>query len=378
MLSEMKYTKYFSLSGLILLILFLSAPNPGLAQSWAGSANESRYLPPTPDKLSLCGEAVPLDQTFVAEQLDREFNIAVHDQGQVVMWLKRAHRYFPYISTELKKAGLPDDLKYLAVAESALLPRVRSHAGAVGLWQFIRGTGRRYKLRRNRYFDDRHNPQKATLAAVAYLKDLHQEFGNWALAMAAYNCGERRVQNAIKEQGTKNYYHLYLPRETMRYVFRIMAAKLIIQNPESYGYNLPKSQLYEPLPTQSVTVSLRRNTHLRNIAMAAGTSIRIIRELNPEIRGMTLPKGTYDIKIPKGHEFASPFKIKADPVKLSQIDADSGKANADAPENRKYVVKRGDTLSKIAKKNRSSVREIKRANRIKGSTIKPGQKLIIP
>jgi membrane-bound lytic murein transglycosylase D len=378
MLSEMKYTKYFSMSGLILLILFLSTPNPGLAQSWAGSANESRYLPPTPDKLSLCGEAVPLDQAFVAEQLDREFNIAVNDQGQVVMWLKRAHRYFPYISKQLKKAGLPDDLKYLAVAESALLPKVRSHAGAVGLWQFIRGTGRRYKLRRNRYFDDRHNPEKATRAAVAYLRDLHKEFGNWALAMAAYNCGERRVKNAIKEQGTKNYYHLYLPRETMRYVFRIMAAKLIIQNPERYGYNLPKSQLYEPLPTQNVTVALRRTTHLRNVAKAASTSIRIIRELNPEIRGMTIPKGTYDIKIPKGTDFSFPLKIKSKAIKLSQAGKGSGKTKAGSQANRRYVVRRGDTLSKIAKKNRVSIRELKRANRIKGSIIKPGQKLIIP
>ncbi len=349
------------------LICLVIVPSVGPAQAWASQSVQPHYLPTIPKSLTLCGEPVPLDQDFVAEQLDREFNISVHDEAQVVMWLKRAARYFPYISEQLKEAGLPDDLKYLAVAESALLPKVRSHAGAVGLWQFVRGTGRRYKLRRNRYFDDRHNPQKATRAAVAYLKDLHEMFGNWALAMAAYNCGERRVRNAIKDQGSKNYYHLYLPRETMRYVFRIMAIKIIIQDPKSFGYALPESQLYKPRPTKTVTVSLKRSAHLRDIAKAAGTSVRMMRELNPELRGMRIPKGRHRLQVPPGSDFNLPKKLE---LALNKA--------APQPESSRYVVQRGDTLSSIARKNGVKIRDLKKANRLRGSVIKPGQKLIIP
>jgi membrane-bound lytic murein transglycosylase D len=353
---------------LIMIMALASRPAHCQTEALASPSAAPFFLPATPTSLTLCGEKVPLDQGFVAEQLDREFNIAVHDRGQVVMWLKRAHRYFPYISEQLKKAGLPDDLKYLAVAESALLPKIRSYAGAVGLWQFIRGTGRSYGLRRNRYFDDRHNPEKATKAAVNYLRDLYKIFGNWALAMAAYNCGERRVKTAISEQGTRDYYHLYLPRETMRYNFRIMAAKVIISDPGKYGYNLPSSQLYKPFPAQRVTVMLRRGAHLRHVAKAASTSVRIIRELNPEIRGMILPRGKIQLKVPTGHEFSLPQSLKF--ASKKPVPSASGK--------RTYTVRRGDTLSRIAKKTRVKLMDLKRANNIRGSKIKPGQKLTIP
>jgi membrane-bound lytic murein transglycosylase D len=281
---------------------------------------QPHFLPELPKRVTLCGEKVPLDQVFVAEQLDREFNIAVHDRAQVVMWMKRARRFFPYISGMLKKQGLPDDLKYLAVAESALLQRVSSHAGAVGLWQFMRRTGQRYGLRRNRWFDDRRNPQKATKAAVAYLKELHEEFGAWSLAMAAYNCGERRVRTAIKEQGTREYYYLYLPRETMRYVYRIMAAKIILSDPMRYGYDLPDSRLYKPWPDNFLKLRLKNSIHLRELAKLAGTSVRMLKELNPELRTFHLPRGVHRIRVPEA----------VDKVLLAKFQSEQQKKTAEA------------------------------------------------
>lgn len=331
------------------------------------------FLPSPPNHLVLAGEKVPLGLPFVAEQLDREFIISVHDRAQVVMWLKRGRRYFPYISEELKKAGLPDDLKYLAVAESSLLHRVRSYAGAVGLWQFIPDTGKRYGLRQNQWFDDRRNPEKATAAAIAYLKDLKDEFSSWALAMAAYNCGERRVRQEIAEQGVKDYYHLYLPRETMRYVYRIMAAKIILSDPAKYGYVLPKEELYQPLKTDSLNLDLSRTLHLRTLAVASNTTVRELREINPELRSNWLPRGKVTVKVPQGEgEKAKERLAKLDTSKPQGVHSQPPSAA------RTVVVKEGDSLSAIARRNKVKIADLRKANRISGNMIKPGQKLVIP
>lgn len=331
------------------------------------------FLPSTPAKLELAGEKVPLDQPFVAEQLDREFIIAVHDRAQVVMWMKRARRYFPYIRQELAKAGLPEDLKYLAVAESALLHRISSSAGAVGLWQFIPATGKRYGLRVNRWFDDRRNPEKATAAALAYLEDLKEDFGSWALAMAAYNCGERRVRREIAEQGIKDYYHLYLPRETMRYVYRIMAAKIILSDPAKYGYLLPQEELYLPLKADRVTLKLKRAMHLRTLAKASNSTVRRLREINPELRSYWLPRGKVTIKVPKGQG----GEIK-ERLALLNKGKPQGVKTRPPQAKRVVVVREGDTLSAIAKRNKVRIKDLRSANRLSGSMIKPGQRLVIP
>ena len=327
-----------------------------------------RYLPEPPEKMTLCGEPVPLNLPFVSEQLDREFNIQVHDEGQIVMWMKRGARYFPYIEKRLKDAGLPDDLKYLAVAESSLIKRIRSYAGAVGFWQFIEGTGKRYGLRRTRWFDDRLNVGKATTAAINYLRDLHAMFKSWPLAMAAYNCGERRVSREMKLQGVQDYYHLYLPSETMRYVYRILAIKAILQDPARYGYHLPKTELYSPIPADYVTLSLSRPLHLRNLAQASGTTFRNIKEMNPEIRGYYLPSGNHVVKVPQGHGKGIQARLKA----MKPVN------DSPPPAAATYVVRSGDTLSSIARRNKVSISALRRANGMSGSRIKPGQKLIIP
>ena len=257
-----------------------------------------RYLPALPKDLNLCGEPVPLSDPLVAEALDREFTIAVHDQAQVVMWLKRAQRYFPYITQQLKAAGLPEDLKYVAVAESSLLTRVVSPAGATGPWQFMDATGRGFGLRRDAHFDDRRNPERATTAAMAYLNGLHREFGSWTLAMAGYNCGEARVRREMAEQGVGNYYDLWLPYETMRYVFRILAAKIILENPGAYGYCLPGEALYQPHPTDTARLHLSRPLHLRTLAGACQTTVKALKEYNPELVTYYLPAGVHEVKVP--------------------------------------------------------------------------------
>ncbi|MCF8043688.1 MAG: transglycosylase SLT domain-containing protein [Desulfarculaceae bacterium] len=341
-----------------------AAPPP--AASPAYNQPPRYFIPKLPAKLSLCGARVPLERPMVAEQLERELIIVVNDPAQVIMWLKRAGRYFPYIQSRLRAAKMPQDLKYLAVAESSLIHYIRSPAGAVGPWQFLAATGRAHGLRVNRWYDDRRNILFATKAALSYLGGLHQEFGSWPLAMAAYNCGERRVGREIKEQGTKDYFDLALPRETQRYIYRILAAKLVLSDPQAYGYYLPPSERWKPLPGESVTLRLRRSTHLTAVARAAGTSYRQMRELNPELRRRYLPKGRVTIVVPPGQAKGLAARLK-------------NGGPSPTPEAETYTVRRGDNLSAIARRHGLTLDEIKDANELEGECIiVPGQRLNIP
>lgn len=404
-----------------------ATPVPPAAAGPGGEYCAPRFLPQIPKELSLAGERVPLENPLVAEALDREFTIAVNDEAQVVMWMKRAQRYFPHISARLKSTGLPDDLKYLAVAESSLLHRVVSVAGASGPWQFMEATGRAYGLRRDAYFDDRRNPERATEAALGLLRDLHKSLGSWSLAMAAYNCGERRVRQEMAEQGVNNYYDLYLPYETMRYVFRILAAKIILENPTTYGYCLPPEALYHPLPADRVRLNLPHNLHLRTLGQATGTNVRMLKELNPELLTYIVPKGVQDLKVPKGQGAGLAQRLastKLDPTPapgppLARATPGPGEdatppasgpreetpappapaaatASAPAPPlpsaspearknvvakgqaKREWTVKGGESLSGIAKHLGVSVASLKQANHLKNDGIKPGQKLLVP
>lgn len=372
---------------LALLVLFALLLGP--SQGWArgevpltslvkpGGAIPRLLLPAPPAKMTLCGEPVPLHKQFVREQFAREFVISVHDQAQVVMWLKRAARYFPYIEARLKQAGMPDDLKYVAVAESSLLRHIRSHAGARGLWQFISRTGRRYGLRNNRYFDDRRNLERSTGAAIAYLKKLYEMFKSWPLAMAAYNCGESRVRREMAEQGESDYYDLYLPNETMRYVFRILAIKAVLSDPDKYGYHLPPARLYRPTKSEPITLNLHRPMHIRLLAKAAGTTFRRIKHLNPELRGYYLPRGANTYRLPPGTAQRAAAKLKD--VKLRPLPKRLAFAARPKPDDAKrYTVRSGDTLAYIAHRHGVKIKDLRRANGIRGSFIKPGQRLIIP
>jgi hypothetical protein len=253
-----------------------------------------------PETLTLCGEAVPLEDRRVWEMLDREFHITVWNRAQVYMYLKRATRYFPFIESKLAEAGLPDDLKFLAVAESALLTYSLSKKGAKGPWQFMTLAARSNGLRRDGIIDERLSFERSTEAALKNLTRLYDTFGTWALAMAAYNSGETRVRKAIKKQGTNDYYRLNLPLETERYVFRIAAIKIVIENHRRYGYELSPAQAYRPERNDAVEVKLRRTVDLAGLARAIGTDYKDIKERNPQFLRDYIPTGLHRVLVPVG------------------------------------------------------------------------------
>ncbi len=197
--------------------------------------------------LDFCGEPVELDNPEVRERLEKEMLLILWDRPQIVLWIKRSNRYFPIIEKKLQEHNLPQDLKYLAVIESALRPHAGSHKGAIGFWQFMKATGRKYGLVITSDKDERRNIFRSTEAAIAYFKDLHELFGSWTLSAAAYNMGEQGLQSQMLAQKSDNYYHLYLSLETQRYVMRAIAAKMILSAPAAYGFQFTAADLYPPL-----------------------------------------------------------------------------------------------------------------------------------
>lgn len=322
---------------------------------------------PLPGSISLCHETIPLENRRVLEMLDREFTIAVWDRAQVFLWLKRAGRYFPYIEEKLAEAGMPDDLKYVAVAESALITDIRSRKWAVGPWQFMSRTGRRYGLRKNRTMDERLDFEKSTEAAIKYLQRLHDKFGNWALALAAYNCGDAYLNREIRKQKVKDFYRLNLPLETERYIFRIAAIKIIMENPKQYGFNLPPEQLYPPSWCDAVQVKISQRLKLTDLALALDTDYKVLKELNPQFRRNYLPKGNYNIKVPPGYG----SKVE---LALQELGKGQSRGKEAIPEGH-YLVRKGDTLGRIAKRTGVSLATLRELNDINGSTIWAGQKL---
>ena len=321
-----------------------------------------------PDALTLAGEPVPLERSDVAERLEREFFLALAASADAILWLKRSARYFPFIEERLRAAQLPDDLKYVAVAESALRPRAYSWAHASGIWQFIPDTARRYALRVTPVWDERRDPERSTAAAIAYLRDLYGQFRNWPLALAAYNAGERRVATALKTQGVSDYYRLVLPIETERYVFRILAAKLILEAPDHYGLAVPVEERYAPHATETVTVPLAGSVAVRDLAAAAGSFYREILALNPAIMSDRLPAGRYTLRIPHGTATAFAERLRA-------LQPEPP-ARAEGPVT--YRVKAGDTLHRIAQRFKVSVEALRRWNGgLRGGTVYAGQVLTI-
>ena len=355
---------------LIIFTACLAAILPGLIGSlFAFQQDQAMYLQNyrPPATLSLCGEPVPLTDQYAREMLDREFTISVWDRAQVFMWLKRSTRYFPVIEKKLAEADMPDDLKYLAVAESSLIKHIPSRKGALGIWQFMPATGRINGLRKDHMVDERLNPDTSTDAALKHLKKLKEQFGSWTLAMAAYNCGKSRLKKEIEEQKTNNYYRLKLPVETERYIFRIAAIKIIMENHELYGYRLDPDDMYPPVRTDTVKVKLALPIHITEIAENSGTDFKTIKELNPEFLGYYIPSGTYSLRVPEG---------MGDRVKIVINDLNK-KALAHMKRNPEsyYTVKYGETLGHIALRTGTPVSRIKQLNAIKGSLILAGQKL---
>lgn len=253
-----------------------------------------------PQEVSLCEEKIPLEDRNVWENLDREFLVALSNEAQILLWMKRARRYFPYIEKRLKEMGLPDDLKYVTITESSLRPEVVSSSGAAGIWQFIPSTGEKYGMRRNRAFDERFDFFKATEGALAYLKSLYEEFKSWTLSMAAYNAGENRIRKEIQLQRTRDYFYLDLPLETERYVYKIAVAKIILSDPTRYGFYLEQREFYDPLQVERIQIELPRPLPIIEVARATGFFYKTIKEMNPHLSEESIPPGIHFLNLPPG------------------------------------------------------------------------------
>ena len=317
--------------------------------------------------LDFCGEAVALESQEVRERFEKELLLTLWDRPQVALWIKRSGRYLPIIEKLLREHDMPDDLKYVAIIESALRPHAGSRKGAVGFWQFMEATGLNYGLVINSEKDQRRNIFYSTQAAIAYFKELYDLLGSWTLAAAAYNMGEQGLQSEILAQQTDDYYDLYLPLETQRYVLRIVAAKLVLSEPDAYGFQFSQEDLYPALQFEDLKLHCFQETPISIVAQAANTSFKKIKDLNPEIRGHFLAVGSHRLLVPKGAAdgFQERYKLLVEHWKA---------------ENKEhiYVVKEGDNLSVIAERFNVPLPALIIWNRLeKNKHIYPGDQLVI-
>ena len=252
-----------------------------------------------PEKVSLAGEEVPLQMVDVREKLDRELLVNTYWQSNMLLYIKRSKKWFPVIEPILKEEGVPEDFKYLALIESGLTPVV-SPAGAEGFWQIMEETGKELGLEINSEVDERYHVEKATRAACKYLKDAHEKYNNWTLAAASYNMGKTGLDRQLDRQQVENYYDLLLNEETARYIFRLLSAKLILAQPEAYGFKFRSKDLWHQIETKTLTV----DTAIDNLATFAKDheiNYKVLKNLNPWLRRnhLTNSRGkTYEIKVP--------------------------------------------------------------------------------
>ena len=243
--------------------------------------SESFQLPNLPESVSFCGEEFPLDNFDIRERLDKELIVNAYYHSATIQGLKRANRYFPEIEKALKENGIPDDFKYLCLIESGLSQAV-SPAGEKGFWQFMPATAKEFNLMVNSQIDERLDVTKSTTAACKYLRIAQNKFNNWMLAAASYNAGMGGIQNALDDQLVERYFDLHLNNETSRYVFRILAMKIIFENPEAYGFSKEQIELYEPIPTRKVELK-NSISDLKQWAKKNGSNYHMVKVLNPWI-----------------------------------------------------------------------------------------------
>lgn len=300
----MKINKYISISAIvIMLIVFLANV----------SQNEIKYIKntfnPLPQTIKsptlktsylFAGEKIPVGNPDIVERLDRELLVNSYYHSSTIQNIKLANKYFPAIEKILKKNNIPQDFKYLAIAESGLR-NVVSPAGATGFWQLMKPIGKELNLEIYEEVDERYDLQKSTEAACKYLNKLKAEYGSWINATAAYNLGPTKFSQALEREGESNYFNLNLNSETMRYVFRIVALKEIIENPENYGFHINQNEKYGPLDNY-YTIKIENSIqNLGDYAHKYGISYRELKRYNPWLRShkLTVKNKQYLIKIPK-------------------------------------------------------------------------------
>lgn len=297
---------FFITSFLVTMILALTLASTGYTGTGEADVEPGEkgsytvYGVEIPGKVSFAGEPVPIDLFDVKEALDRELLSNTYFHSQTIRLIKLANRYFPLIEPVLKKNLVPDDFKYLALAESGLTQAV-SPAKAVGFWQLMKGTAQEYGLEVGSEVDERYHVIKSTEVACQYLIDSYQKYGNWTMTAASYNAGRRGVDRQIERQKKDNYYDLLLNEETARYLYRVVAFKLIFEDPSAYGFTISKKDLYSEIPVHVVEV----DSAISNFAdFAAGyeTNYKILKYLNPWLRDTKLSNPSqkrYEILVPE-------------------------------------------------------------------------------
>lgn len=289
------------LSGIVMgiLIIFQLAFKENDKKQQNKSARAAFYLPKVPDEMNFAGEKVPLERWEVNEAFDRELIYNYTNYGHISYILKLSQRFFPVIEERLKENGVPDDFKFLCVAESNL-QNVISKVGATGFWQFMNYTGPEFNMEINSNVDERYNVIKSTDAACKYLKQAYAKFGSWTAAAASYNCGQGGYNQQAVFQQTKNYYDLQLPDETNKYIFRILTFKYLITNAKEIGYTVNDTNGYDPFDTKDIIITASV-PNLATWAISNKTTYKMLKLLNPWMRGRSLPVKpgkSYVVKLP--------------------------------------------------------------------------------
>lgn len=298
--SRLIYT--IPLIAVLAIVIFVAFKDSAIPET-----NETQLVPslnftsvPIPDTVYFAGEKMPLNQFDVKEALDRELLSNAYFHSQTIRYIKLAPRYFSIIEPILKEKGIPDDFKYLAVAESGFNPRAQSPANAIGFWQFLKGTAQDYGLEINSEIDERYHVEKSTNAACDYLKDSYERYGSWTLVAASFNAGMNGIKKQIERQKTENYYDLLLVEETQRYVYRIVALKLILENPEKFNFKISDDEKYPLIKTKTIEIN-GSVADFADFAAENGVSYKTLKDFNPWLRENKLTnsgKKTYKIEIP--------------------------------------------------------------------------------
>ncbi len=313
MIKQKNSTYKFSTSFIVIVVIFIlpilflqSFSKPCKTNVTLASADSNNFpqgyrivIPEVPKHLEIFGENVPLYNFEVYERVEREFIVNTYWHSLTILILKRANRWFPVIEPILKKNNIPDDFKYLCVTESTLL-NVTSPKNAVGFWQFKKDAAKRYGLEVNKEIDERYNVEKSTEAACKYFWEAYKKFNNWTLVAASYNMGITGISEQLVRQKTHNYYNIVLGEETSRYVPRIIATKIMMQNPKKYGFDIKQNELHKPFKTTVITIK----TGIKDwadFAQSYGLNYKTLNLYNPWLRESYLTnekKKTYKIKIP--------------------------------------------------------------------------------
>lgn len=411
-----KYQTYFFLTVIVGLIGYhLYSRLQDVPQFNATQTSRYQvYSLEIPEDLNFAGETVPLRDIDIYERFDKEFHLNTYWQSNTILLIKRANRWFPQVEPILQQHGVPADFKYVMAIES-MFENVTSPRGAAGFWQFMPASAKEFGLEVSDEVDERYHPIKATHAACLYFKRMRRSFNNWTSALASYNVGVGGLSRVMKDQKMKSYYSILINQETSRYIFRVLALKVIMENPDKYGFNINSRHLYRIEPTREVKIT-KSIPNLTDFAIAQGINYKILKQYNPWLRKNTLTlrdAKTYVIQIPTNpvlHEEATdkilfPDSLLGDTAVMSPasdslvLNADGFAVSPNEIENQNisensdaetqtspnvvsgeliHVVRNGESLSEIAAKYGVRSADIMTDNKItKQNHIRKGQKLKI-